>query len=189
MGWDYYTRLGLERVLEAWRVVIVVAAVAFHLFYFAPPVSLTPNNYLGLGDSIGVCQSFNFPSCTPYKMTLHPTGKSLLLYLAVIINICYLTDGPNFVLASYQTNKAIEASMHPVWKRELEVSSAVDDAEVALRISANGILRLVATKDKREVVVWSSPDACTGSGGATLRLDRSSGEPLIHCGDGSLMSF
>lgn len=56
--------------------VIVVAAIAFHLFYFAPPVSLTPNNYLGLGDTIGVCQSFNFPSCTPYKMTLHPTGEA-----------------------------------------------------------------------------------------------------------------
>lgn len=100
-----------------------------------------------------------------------------------------MSDGPNFVLASYQTNKAIDASMRPVWTHELEVTSDVGDADVALRISSNGILRLVATKDQREVVVWSTSEACAGSGGATLRLDRSSGEPLIHCGDGSLISF
>ena len=93
------------------------------------------------------------------------------------------------MLASYQTNKAIDASMRPVWKHELELASDVGDAEVALRISANGVLRLVATKDQREVVVWSTSEECAGSGGATLRLDRSSGEPFINCGDGSLISF
>lgn len=79
--------------------------------------------------------------------------------------------------------------MRPLWSKELQLTSSTADAEVNLRISSNGILRLVATKDKREVVVWSSNESCPDSGGAAMRLDRDSGVPKIYCGNGHVISL
>ena len=85
IGWDYRTRLVLERWIELSRVIIVVACVSFHIYYNLPPVHISAGTTApitmhtldnGSRPLIGNCQLFsNFRWCTPTSMSLYSLDK------------------------------------------------------------------------------------------------------------------
>ena len=92
VGWDYNTRLALERFIEVSRVLFVIFAIAFHTYLYTPPVTITPTRSLALNSSIGICQHPVLyqlkqlvpnlaPQCNPYFTSLQydKSNKSIEL--------------------------------------------------------------------------------------------------------------
>jgi len=85
VGWDYRTRLILERWIELSRVLIVVACVSFHIYYNLPPVRIDAGTVApitmhtldnGSRPLVGNCQLFSsFRGCTATSMSMYSLEK------------------------------------------------------------------------------------------------------------------
>jgi hypothetical protein len=71
VGWDFYTRVMLERMLEMGRVIVVIAVVAGHIYMIHPPTTIYYGKKLHMGKSIGTCTLFHdLRNCKPFEMKL-----------------------------------------------------------------------------------------------------------------------
>lgn len=176
VGWDYYTRLLLERVLETWRVLIVLTVISMHVLITTTPSSLAPTQQLLLNKTLGTCQLLTLDDCKPFTMVLRE-GK-----------------GTNFQLASFRGTTVSSEASASLWSKDLKVSTRPkqqDGSSVYLSITADGILRLLesSTQDKQEIALWSSTTKCKGSGSAVFKLNETSGIPSVVCGDGTSIAL
>lgn len=183
VGWDYITRLNLERLIELGRILIVVAVVGVHIYLTQSPSILPPGQRLIVGNTLGTCQMLNplQPACKPFLLTVEAdplkTGSyRLASYSGTVLPTSAAVE------AQLESSLGSPVSQHktidPVWA--LSLSSATADgkankkkaaavevtvattATIGVDVDANGTLRLVSSdgSTQQETVLWTSVSVC-----------------------------
>ena len=200
VGWDHATRVALERVLEASRVLVAVLVLCGHIYLTAPPTVLpaagTLASSLALGKSVGTCQLLGYArSCQPFHLALENVAPDAAKGGVSLQLASY--RGP---VASWYSTAAAKSTKGPaVWQKSISkrpVLSGAGAVAVAARLSLDGVLRVVATSpdSKQEEALWTSSSRCpatskkTTGGSVYLTLDTASGKPVVHCADGSTVN-
>ena len=209
VGWDYRTRLALERAIELSRIVVVLLAVAFHIYLTAPPTVLlaaTPASggvtwgrppAIALGSSVGTCQMFSYArSCQPHYLILENAAPDAS------------KGGVSLQLASYPApakkwySTATAGSSKSVWQRSIGKKPVLAEVTVSATLGQDGVVRVVSSNkyNQQEEALWTSSSRCpakakTGaadkdkasSGAVYLTLD-AAGKPVVHCADGTMVA-
>jgi hypothetical protein len=180
VGWAYDTRLSLERWLEFLRILFVIAVVVLHIVNSMPPSTLGTNKPVFVGRSgvlkvVGVCQvAPKLSGCSPFFLQLSEK-----------------TPGKwDLGVFQQQTGLGVIAqSEHRVWNTAFAVRG---EGSKSLVLGEDGVLRLVASENQMETVLWQSKRACKAAAAGkstTLELEASDGTPFVRCADGSTTRF
>ena len=166
VGWDYNTRIVLERCLELARVLIVLSVVGFHVYNTQLPQSLFVGQRIPIVNSgLASCQIFgSVRQCSPYIMKVEKTGS-----------------GYQFV--TYKGSK--ESSSAIQWNLQVPAKSTA--SKVFLGITADGTARLIASNSEKqtEEEIWTSHvPKCKPTENSlfpALSLNMKTGIPEIQC--------
>jgi hypothetical protein len=207
VGWDYRTRIALERAIELARLLAVLLVLAFHIYLTAPPTVLlaaTPvaNGIswgrapsIALGSSVGTCQMFAYVrDCQPHHLILENVAPDAA------------KGGVSLQFASYPApakswySSSAKSSAKSVWQRSIGKKPVLSDVTVSASLGQDGVVRVVSTsKDsQQEEALWTSSSRCAAKAKAKaagetkespvyLTLD-SAGKPVVHCADGSVVA-
>lgn len=179
VGWDIHIRKSLGRFVSVSRYLVVIAAVALHLYTTAPPVSLTapmsvPLSFTANQTLIGSCSLFSsLRGCTPLRLVT-PVFSSPLPALQVV----------------QSTSSAASVWSLPVPNVPTATTS---DSQLSFRLGVDGVIRIVLTVGKEESAVWASKSSCALNvvdsivPKPILRLNETTGVPYVLCGNGELI--
>ena len=168
VGWDYRTRILLERCLELSRVLIVLAVIGFHIYTTQKPQSLFVGQRIPIvGSGLATCQVFgNMRQCTPYLMKVEKSNS-----------------GYQFV-----TYKGFNENTSAIqWSLPVSVKSSASNSKIYLGITSDGTTRIIASNSEKqtEEEIWSSHvPKCKPSENPlfpTLSLNSQTGIPEIKC--------
>lgn len=202
IGWDYNTRLALERAIELGRILIVLLVLAVHIYLTAPPTVLLAATPVGkgitwgrppaiaLGSSVGTCQMFAYVrDCQPHHLILENVAADAA------------KGGVSLQFASYPApakkwySSTASSSGKSVWQRSISKKPVLAEGTVSARLDQDGTLRVVSSgrDDQQEEALWTSSTRCKAKAAATegspvyLTLD-AAGRPVVHCADGSVVA-
>lgn len=180
VGWDYNTRIFLERVLDFGRVLAVLAVLGGYVFMSYPPSVITTGQFLPVGGSIGGCQLLSsMQGCTPHVMLVENSSDNTIQLST------YKGKGKFFTPSPGETAK---------WFLSMKSSDKIPtDGETGVVLSEDGVLRLISrSKDSNvDKLLWSSKSTCpvtqsTAPAVTFLSLD-ASGQGVVNCSDGSVV--
>lgn len=171
VGWDYRTRLYLERWIELSRVLVVLVAISAHVYYNLPPSRINPGmvNVPSSRAVLGSCQLLpQVQRCTPHALTLNMIGQTYHMASA--------------------SSKGDE-----VWSYDFKVKNASPPLSFSSKIELkeDGSVRIVKTDQKGEEI-FISKSKCSGISktlsddkgsdkSVYLKLDTQTGQPVVVC--------
>ena len=201
VGWNYHTRIYLERIIELSRLIAVIAVIMGHIYITQIPTTIVENKLFQFNEKIGSCQLFNtFQNCKPYIFTLEtiPTTAG--------------SKDTNVVprLAVYETKlKELtnNSNLNTNWNLNLKLNKSKNNNNNSnvlkgLIISNDGILRYIqrSLTNEQDEVLWTSNvnNKCKifkseNENNITIKTFQSlvylfiqnDGIPAIHCPDGT----
>ena len=177
VGWDFRTRLLLEKWTDLSRLLTVIAVIFLHIYATQPPVTIYPGQALGTeGFGLGTCQYLgSVRPCTPFHMQLHKDAKT-----------------GAFGLTSYKGYTG--NTKEKVWSTQIAAKKPSKVGDVYVTVSSEGAVLLVNSlaADKTEEQLWTSKATCpaskdkmeAGKHKPYLTLDNR-GLPYLSCADGA----
>lgn len=185
--WDHKTKAILESWFEFLRILAALTVFFASIALSTPPTTLSAGSSRSLGNVIGVCQLQQLTpfsgNCAPYHMQM--STKNSQLSLKVYKGQC--------------SSRVVETN-EVIWSTNIGKASYSDSPYLSL--GEDGALRAFATsgsdtsKDTSVIKeIWKSSAYCKtkdnkigndNGKSPVLKLDRSTGVPMIHCADGSV---
>jgi len=165
IGWDWKTRVSLERCIEAGRVILVVAVIMTHIFISFPSSHLVPGMGIAPGEHIGLCHMPSLVKCAPTSLSFYST-----------------TSG--FKLAAYKGHTMTSPPAPAALSWSVDISAKLSsDEKASMALGEDGVLRVVASTagSKSERQLWASKSGCKTKGKGMVKLTLVNALPVVMC--------
>lgn len=190
VGWEYRTRIVLERWIELSRVLTVIAVILLHVYITQPPSILNAGSNMQVGSSgtLGNCQMLgSMRPCTPFILSLNAKKST-----PTSLDYDYSMVSSKGFKDSVNATQVWTLPLTPLKKLKVQTNPE----NVSLSLGNDAVLRLVTSNvaDKTEEILWSSKAICptkaasstAGAGKIFLDINKDTGIPEVHCADGTV---
>jgi hypothetical protein len=168
---------------------VVIFAVAFHIYLTKPAASLFPGGTLPVNKMIGTCQIVpQLQGCTPYAFTLQNVSTGNAFKFATYKGVTTATEeAPAWELK-------VTPSSSSAYAKKVRSASAEEKASLLSNVYATldkeGAVRLVYNDNEsaQEENLWTSATKCPAGEAKRLlglTVDGTTGKAIVQCADGS----